>query len=88
MKPSINDLWTLSSFLRRHQQAQEEKEQEIPLHMIMNQFKPNVLYNIEARETLKANGFRVLDNFIRDRDSYRNAVVKGRGAIEQHTGEK
>lgn len=80
--PSINDLWTLSPFLRRHQQAQEEKEQEIPLHMIMNQFKPNVLSNVEARDTLKANGFSVLDNFIRDRDAYRNSVAKGRGVIE------
>jgi chromosome partitioning protein len=80
--PSINDLWALSPFLKRHQQAQEEKEQEIPLFMIMNQFKPNVLSNIESRDTLKNNGFKVLENFIRDRDAYRSAVIQGKGVIE------
>lgn len=80
--PSINDLWALRPFVNRYNQAQEEKEQEIPLYMIMNQFKPNVLSNIESRETLKNNNFNILQNFIRDRDAYRNAIIQGKGVIE------
>lgn len=80
--PSINDLWALRPFVNRYNQAQEEKEQEIPLYMIMNQFKPNVLSNIESRETLKNNNFNILENFIRDRDAYRNAIIQGKGVIE------
>jgi chromosome partitioning protein len=80
--PSINDLWALRPFVNRHKQAEEEKEQNIPLYMIMNQFKPNVLSNIESRDTLKNNGFNILESFIRDRDAYRNAIIQGRGVIE------
>ena len=80
--PSINDLWALRPFMNRYNQAQEEKEQEIPLYMIMNQFKPNVLSNIESRETLKNNNFNIIESFIRDRDAYRNAIIQGKGVIE------
>lgn len=80
--PSINDLWALRPFVNRYNQAQEEKEQAIPLYMIMNQFKPNVLSNIESRETLKNNNFNILESFIRDRDAYRNAIIQGKGVIE------
>ena len=80
--PSGLDLWATEHFLERYSDAQDQKEKPIPAYFLLNQFQSNLNLNKEVREVLQDTGIPVLENVLRPRVAYREAVVKGMGVFE------
>ena len=80
--PSGLDLWATEHFLERYSDAQSQKEKPIPAYFLLNQFQSNLNLNKEVREVLQDTGISVLENVLRPRVAYPEAVVKGMGVFE------
>lgn len=80
--PSGLDMWATEQFLQRYQDAVEEREQKIPAYFLINQFQPNTNLSKEVREILEDTEIPVLDNTLKSRTAYREAVIKGLGVVE------
>jgi chromosome partitioning protein len=85
--PSGLDVWATEMFLQRYQDAQVEKETEIPAYLLLNQYQDNISFNKEVKEALSETGIALLATSLRSRIAYREVIVQGKGVIE-HKDEK
>lgn len=81
IQPSGLDVWATEKFLERYHDAVEQKEQSIPASFLINQNQTTNLSK-EVREVLESTDIPVLENSIRTRIAYREAVIKGVGVFE------
>ncbi len=80
--PSPLDIWaTTEQFLERYQNAQLEKEKEIPARFLINQNQTTNLSK-EVGEILSQTGIPVFKSSLKNRIAYREAVIKGLGVFE------
>ena len=80
--PSGLDIWATEHFLERLADAQAERDKPIPAYFILNQYQANVNLNREVKEVLQETNIPVLQNNLRSRVAYREAVIKGMGVYE------
>ncbi len=80
--PSGLDMWASEQFLERLADAQAERGKPIPAYFILNQYQSNVNLNREVKEVLSETGIPALQNTLRPRVAYREAVIKGLGVYE------
>jgi chromosome partitioning protein len=80
--PSGLDIWATEHFLERFNDAESQKEKDIPAYFLLNQFQANLNLNKEVKDVLVETGIPVFENALRSRVAYREAVVKGMGVFE------
>lgn len=79
--PSGLDIWATEKFLERYQDAEQQKEANIPAYFLINQNQATNLSR-EVREVLEQTNIPVLANTLKSRIAYREAVIKGLGVFE------
>lgn len=79
--PSLLDFWATQDFLERVKDAEDEREKKVPAYFIINQ---NTQTNLsrEFLEVLTKTDIPVLESTLKNRVSYREAIISGVGAFE------
>lgn len=80
--PSGLDMWATEQFLERYHDAEAEREIKIPAYFILNQFQATTNLAKEVKEVLEDSEIPVLQNSLKTRTAYREAVIKGLGVVE------
>jgi chromosome partitioning protein len=83
--PSALDLWATQQFIERYRDAKEQREQNIPAYFVLNQHDERTTLGKEIRDALdafKEDGIGVLETSIKNRASYKKAVMEGLGVYE------
>lgn len=82
IQPSGLDMWASEQFLERYHDANEQKERSIPAYFLLNRFKPNTNFGKEVKEVILETGIPILNQTLKDRVAYVEAVVQGLGVFE------
>lgn len=82
MLPSGLDVWATELFLQRYEDAQLEKESQIPAFMVMNQYSERLTFNREVREAVSEMGLGIFSRSLCSRVAYQEVIVGGMGVIE------
>ncbi len=80
--PSGLDLWATEIFLERYQDAEDQKEEKIPGHFVLNQFDDRFNLSKDMMEVLEDSAIKPLKASIKTRMVYREAVLEGKGVYE------
>lgn len=78
--PSVQDIRAMAQFVERLEQAKEFRD-EIPAYIVLNQYEG---YSVQKQlvEKMKEFGIPILETKFRERISYVEAAIDGRGVIE------
>ena len=80
--PSGLDIWATEQFLQRYEDAKVERETIIPARFIINRNKPNTNISKDVKDVLQETEIPLLENSLKDRTAYVEAVIKGLGVFE------
>lgn len=80
--PSGLDIWATEQFMERYEDAKDQKERDIPAYFLLNQFNGKINLNKEVKDVLGDLNIKTLDNSLKSRVAYKQAVIEGLGVFE------
>jgi len=78
---SAHDIRAIRQFYERYEQAKEFRD-EIPAHFFINQFSPKFIIHQSIKEMLAEYGLPIMDSTFKERVSYIESAVEGKGVYE------
>lgn len=80
--PSGLDIWATEQFVERYEDAKDQKEADIPAYFILNQYSSKINLNKEVKDVLGDLDIKTLNNSLKSRVAYKQAVIEGLGVYE------